>query len=193
MAYTAWSVVYGEQPTAAKWNQLGANDAGFKDGTNIDAGAINNTHIANTTIQSAKMKNDAFSQVTAGRNTTQSVANNSATTIVFNSEATDALNEYNPATGIFTAATAKRVQVSTKARYQGAIGTVTNALQIQKNNVTIYEINQPNVTAYETFETNGSLYLAAGDTVRIQVFQTSGSTQTIDNNAANVSLSIVEV
>lgn len=32
MAYTAWSVVYGEQPTAAKWNQLGANDAGFKDG-----------------------------------------------------------------------------------------------------------------------------------------------------------------
>lgn len=40
MAYTAWSVVYGEQPTAAKWNQLGANDAGFKDGTNIDAGAI---------------------------------------------------------------------------------------------------------------------------------------------------------
>lgn len=40
MAYTAWSVVYGEQPTAAKWNQLGTNDAGFKDGTNIDAGAI---------------------------------------------------------------------------------------------------------------------------------------------------------
>lgn len=40
MAYTAWSVVYGEQPTAAKWNQLGTNDAGFKDGTNIDSGAI---------------------------------------------------------------------------------------------------------------------------------------------------------
>jgi len=40
MAYTAWSVVYGEQPTAAKWNQLGTNDAGFKDGTNIDSGVI---------------------------------------------------------------------------------------------------------------------------------------------------------
>lgn len=40
MAYTAWSVVFGEQPTAAKWNQLGANDAGFKDATNIDNGAI---------------------------------------------------------------------------------------------------------------------------------------------------------
>lgn len=45
MAYTAWSVVYGEQPTAAKWNQLGANDAGFKDGTNIDNNAIITRHL----------------------------------------------------------------------------------------------------------------------------------------------------
>lgn len=51
MAYTAWSVVFGEQPTAAKWNQLGQNDAGFKDGTNIDAGAINNTHISGVSAQ----------------------------------------------------------------------------------------------------------------------------------------------
>lgn len=35
MAYTAWSVVFGEQPTAAKWNQLGTNDAGLRDGSNM--------------------------------------------------------------------------------------------------------------------------------------------------------------
>lgn len=29
MAYTAWSVVFGEQPSAAKWNLLGSNDAHF--------------------------------------------------------------------------------------------------------------------------------------------------------------------
>ena len=40
MSYTEWSVVYGEQPTAAKWNQLGSNDAGFRDGTNIDDDVI---------------------------------------------------------------------------------------------------------------------------------------------------------
>ena len=45
MAYTAWSVVFGEQPTAAKWNQLGQNDAGFKDGTNFDSGIIKTTHL----------------------------------------------------------------------------------------------------------------------------------------------------
>jgi hypothetical protein len=31
MAYSAWSVVAFEQPTAAKWNILGANDAVFND------------------------------------------------------------------------------------------------------------------------------------------------------------------
>lgn len=29
MAYVAWSVVFGEQPSAAKWNILGTNDAIF--------------------------------------------------------------------------------------------------------------------------------------------------------------------
>lgn len=29
MAYAAWSVVFGEQPSASKWNILGANDAYF--------------------------------------------------------------------------------------------------------------------------------------------------------------------
>ncbi len=29
MSYTSWSVTYGEQPSAAKWNILGSNDAHF--------------------------------------------------------------------------------------------------------------------------------------------------------------------
>lgn len=40
MAYTAWSVSFGEQPSAAKWNILGTNDASFNDGTGIGASAI---------------------------------------------------------------------------------------------------------------------------------------------------------
>ncbi len=45
MTYTAWSVVFGEQPTAAKWNQLGTNDAGFKDGTNFDDSIVQPKHL----------------------------------------------------------------------------------------------------------------------------------------------------
>lgn len=56
MTYTAWSVVYGEQPTAAKWNQLGSNDAGFKDGTNIDNDAIINRHIGDEAVDNLQLK-----------------------------------------------------------------------------------------------------------------------------------------
>lgn len=40
MSYVSWSVVYGEQPSAAKWNILGSNDASFNDGTGIADGVI---------------------------------------------------------------------------------------------------------------------------------------------------------
>jgi hypothetical protein len=57
MAYTAWSVVFGEQPSASKWNILGTNDAGFKDGTNIDSSAITTAKIADEAVTPAKILN----------------------------------------------------------------------------------------------------------------------------------------
>lgn len=47
MAYASWSVVFGEQPSAAKWNILGTNDAAFNDGTGIANLALNTTSISN--------------------------------------------------------------------------------------------------------------------------------------------------
>jgi hypothetical protein len=49
MAYASWSVVYGETPSASKWNILGTNDASFNDGTGIGSGAIARTSLATTT------------------------------------------------------------------------------------------------------------------------------------------------
>lgn len=74
MAYTAWSVVFGEQPTAAKWNQLGANDAGFKDGTNIDDEAILNRHVADDSLKGTKMLQETSTAVSFAANWS-SVAN----------------------------------------------------------------------------------------------------------------------
>lgn len=54
MAYTDWEVVAFEQPTAAKWNQLGENDAGFKDGTNFDDGIILERHIGDGEVTAPK-------------------------------------------------------------------------------------------------------------------------------------------
>ena len=36
MSYNVFSVIAGEQPSATKWNFLGSNDAGFKDGSNLN-------------------------------------------------------------------------------------------------------------------------------------------------------------
>lgn len=60
MAYTAWSVVFGEQPTAAKWNILGTNDASFNDGTGIADDAILARHIANLAVSNAQMAADTW-------------------------------------------------------------------------------------------------------------------------------------
>lgn len=46
MAYTATSFSYGEQPSAAKWNQLGSNDAAFNDGTAIPSAGAKTASVA---------------------------------------------------------------------------------------------------------------------------------------------------
>lgn len=50
MGYVAWSVVFGEQPSASKWNILGANDASFNDGTGIADDKILTRHIADSQL-----------------------------------------------------------------------------------------------------------------------------------------------
>lgn len=47
MSYSSWSVVFGEQPSAAKWNILGTNDSSFNDGTGIADGVIKPEHLKN--------------------------------------------------------------------------------------------------------------------------------------------------
>lgn len=46
VTYVAWSVVFGEQPSAAKWNIIGTNMVGFNDGTALGDDIIHSRHIA---------------------------------------------------------------------------------------------------------------------------------------------------
>lgn len=49
MAYASWSVVFGEQPSAAKWNILGTNDASFNDGTGLNSGSVQQVAVQTST------------------------------------------------------------------------------------------------------------------------------------------------
>lgn len=64
MGYASWSVVFGEQPSAAKWNTLGTNDASFNDGTGI----------ANAAITASKLSTGASSASVLSAQTTTSTS-----------------------------------------------------------------------------------------------------------------------
>lgn len=55
MAYASWSVIVGEQPTAAKWNILGTNDASFNDGTGFGTRVIPSTAYADNSVASRSL------------------------------------------------------------------------------------------------------------------------------------------
>lgn len=86
MAYASWSVVFGEQPSAAKWNILGTNDSSFNDGTGIANIAWNTTALSNP----YKFRARRTSALTLGSSTFQKMT--------FNTEDFDTNNNYDNAT-----------------------------------------------------------------------------------------------
>ena len=58
MAYNAWSVTFGEQPSIAKWNYLGTNDAGFYDGTNLPTYGADKATVATSETTTATTATD---------------------------------------------------------------------------------------------------------------------------------------
>lgn len=91
MAYASWSVVFGEQPSAAKWNILGSNDASFNDGSGL----------GDNTVTSEKLK--ATVSFSAHRTTNQTITTGTITTCQYDTESHDIGSDYNTGTYTFTA------------------------------------------------------------------------------------------
>jgi hypothetical protein len=77
MAYTAWSVIFGEQPSAAKWNLLGSNDAAFNNGGGVlTAGladfAVTGQKLATNAVLANKLATDSITLGYAEATTNQS-------------------------------------------------------------------------------------------------------------------------
>lgn len=93
MAYTSWSVVFGEQPSAAKWNIIGTNAASFNDSTGI------NLQYANLVGLSNPYKFRGY------RNAALTSVNTTPTALPYDAESWDTNNNFDIATnkGRYTA------------------------------------------------------------------------------------------
>lgn len=89
MAYSSWSVVFSEQPSAAKWNILGTNDASFNDGTGI-FGLYKNL----LAVDSNPYKFSAY------RSSAQNSGNNAFAITNFNAELYDTNSNFDIATNV---------------------------------------------------------------------------------------------
>lgn len=57
--YTAITFVANEQPTTAKWNLIGSNDASFNNGNGFEDGIIINRHIADDAVKGNNLDLDS--------------------------------------------------------------------------------------------------------------------------------------
>lgn len=87
MAYSSWSVVFSEQPSAAKWNILGTNDASFNDGTGI-AGLYKNLLTVDSNPYKFRVR----------RNAAQNTGNGAFARINFDTEVYDTNNNFDSST-----------------------------------------------------------------------------------------------
>lgn len=170
MAYTAWSVVFGEQPSAAKWNILGTNDASFNDGTGIANLALSTTSVSNPY------------KFSAYHNTTQSLA--TGTVVGFNTELFDTNNNYD-GVNKYTAPVSGFYQVNAAIYYQSG-STVGNSILLYKNGAVLSRGNALASSGGNDIcvVLSQSIQLAATDYIQIFTDFSGGGSKTVYGQAA---------
>jgi hypothetical protein len=117
--YQSWSVVFGEQPSAAKWNILGTNDAGFNSGTALPIGSC--VQIASTNYSAVATGtttipiDDTIPQITEGdQYMTQAITPRSATNLLIIESNLFGMHSTNPniVTALFQDSTASALAVA---------------------------------------------------------------------------------
>ncbi|WP_159886209.1 C1q-like domain-containing protein [Paenibacillus puerhi] len=121
------------------------------------------------------------SHARAGRNASLSLANNSWTKVVFDTEWDDQLNEYDPTTGRFTAAVAGIYAIDARILITAMPSTSVMYAAIYRNNIQ----EQANIVhtsignADASVFVSGQVELAAGDYIEVFVLQFSGGTRSV--------------
>lgn len=159
MAYSSWSVVFGEQPSAAKWNILGTNDAHF-----------------NTLLGAVGVRNPYCFKAYDSAGTTLTDA--SFIKIALATEVYDYNNNF--ASSTYTAPVAGVYHFDSSLRYNTSASTPVEALSIiyVNGSANIYgESGPPTTGGTVRKQVSGELLLAANDTVELYHYQDSATAE----------------
>lgn len=173
MAYTSWSVVFGEQPSSAKWNILGTNDASFHDGTGIANQEVGNVTAVKNDYKFSAWRTGALNITTTG------------VTVPFDTEVFDTTSNFNNSTGTFTAPIAGFYLFCCSVEI-AATGSVT-ALQteLQVGGVTKYRFpRMGNAGALSVGSGGAILYQASINDAFTILCTTAGATAAVNNSQA---------
>jgi len=170
MAYASWSVVFGEQPSAAKWNILGTNDASFNDGTGI-AGLYKNL----LTVDSNPYKFFVY------RNSAQTLGASGVTKIQFDTELYDTNNNFDSSTNYrYTAPVSGFYQLSANFVCNNATAAnVDIGIGIYKNGSRFIHGNNLLGVAFPGVHISSIVQLAANDYVEVYGENGNGNTSAL--------------
>lgn len=161
MAYQSWSVVFGEQPSASKWNILGTNDASFNDGSGIASSAITAAKLATGAVTLTKVDYTTWPSMTAYLVNDQN-STNGVSLINLDAEEHDQGSNFNTTTHLFTA------PATGKYLIMGSVYLITST---GRNTPVIYKNSSPYMepgTVSGSFINNAFaviLSLTSGDTI----------------------------
>jgi len=133
-----------------------------------------------------------FTKVTARytRSTAQNIANGTITTMIYPTNVFDTHNSYNTGTGVFTCKRAGKYQFGAIVTFasSGAWAATEEAfISLKVNSTTVMRMvdnyAQATFTFFLSLNGVGTVELTAGDTVEIQVFQSSGAALDTHNDA----------
>lgn len=177
MTYAAWSVIFGEQPSAAKWNVLGSNDASFNDGTGIANLALNTTAISNPY------------KFRGYRNSAQNTASGSYTVILCDAEDYDTNNNFDIATnkGRYTAPVSGFYQFNGAGGISASSGLTAVEVALFKNGVACsYGQISGNTASTGSVQSTVSdmVQLSAGDYMELQIYCNATTAMVVGSAAA---------
>ncbi|MBF3825415.1 hypothetical protein ISF98_29175 [Burkholderia pseudomallei] len=179
-------------------------DPAFGNNPTISGGTIDNAPVGGTTASSGKFTTLSASgneALTYGNASGQSIPNNTATDITNWTKIVDRLNaNFNATTGVYTAPATGYYLISAQIIYSSiapaAIGDQFNLYLLINSSVVVVSSHfSETVSAnFQPVSMVGRLhFLNAGDTVKLQAFQNSGSTDTLVSTSAENWITITQI